>query len=148
MERLRGNRALSTALTGITAAVVGVIANLAVYFALHTLFADTSRITSGPFNFEYPHLDSIQWAAVAITALGCALIFWRGWSMLRARPAGGLQPRTRRLNGTTLGCERRHPFFRAIDAALHALQLRSPAQDAHQGRRRLPHHPGHGRWRC
>ena len=36
MERLRGNRSLSAALTGITAAVVGVIANLGVYFAVHT----------------------------------------------------------------------------------------------------------------
>ena len=40
VERLRGNRALSTALTGITAAVVGVIASLAVFFALHTLFGE------------------------------------------------------------------------------------------------------------
>ncbi|HZJ05121.1 MAG TPA: chromate efflux transporter [Nocardioidaceae bacterium] len=83
VERLRGNRALSTALTGITAAVVGVIASLAVFFALHTLFEDTSRFTAGPFKFEYPHLGSVQWAALAITALGCALIFWRGWSVLR-----------------------------------------------------------------
>ncbi len=83
VERLRGNRALSTALTGITAAVVGVIANLAVFFALHTLFADTNRLTAGPLNVEYPLLGSVNWAAVAITALGCALIFWRGWSVLR-----------------------------------------------------------------
>jgi chromate transporter len=41
VERLRGNRNLSTALTGITAAVVNVIANLALYFAVHTLFATT-----------------------------------------------------------------------------------------------------------
>lgn len=83
VERLRGNRALSTALTGITAAVVGVIANLAVYFALHTLFGETNRVTAGPLDFEYPVLDSVQWAALAITALGCALIFWRGWTVLR-----------------------------------------------------------------
>ena len=83
VERLRGNRALSTALTGITAAVVGVIANLALYFALHTLFSSTSRITAGPLALEVPDLGSVRWAAVAITALGCALIFWRGWSVLR-----------------------------------------------------------------
>jgi chromate transporter len=83
VERLRGNRTLATALTGITAAVVGVIASLAVYFALHTLFEDTRSITAGPFDFEVPILDSVQWAAVAITALGCALIFWRRWSVLR-----------------------------------------------------------------
>lgn len=90
VERLRGNRALSTALTGITAAVVGVIANLAVYFALHTLFDDTSRMTAGPLSFEYPHPSSLQWAAVAITVLGCTLIFWRGWSVLRTLGACAL----------------------------------------------------------
>ena len=41
VERLRNNTALTAALTGITAAVVGVIANLAVYFAAHTLFTQT-----------------------------------------------------------------------------------------------------------
>ncbi|WP_248579777.1 chromate efflux transporter [Nocardioides sp. InS609-2] len=90
VERLRGNRALATALTGITAAVVGVIANLAIYFALHTLFGDTRRITTGPFSFETPVLDSVQWAALAITGLGCALIFWRGWSVLRTLGACAL----------------------------------------------------------
>jgi chromate transporter len=83
VERLRGNHALSSALTGITAAVVGVIANLALYFALHTLFDDTSRVTSGPFSFDLPQLESIQWAALAITALGCVLVFRLGWSVLR-----------------------------------------------------------------
>ena len=83
VERLRHNTALATALTGITAAVVGVIANLAVYFALHTMFADTGRITFGPLDLEYPHLDTIQWDAVGLAAIACILIFWRGWSVLR-----------------------------------------------------------------
>ena len=43
VERLRDNRHLTAALTGITAAVVGVIANLAFYFAVHTLFTHASR---------------------------------------------------------------------------------------------------------
>ncbi|GAB2869881.1 chromate efflux transporter [Nocardioides pacificus] len=83
VERLRGNRSLASALTGVTAAVVGVIANLAVFFALHTLFDETGRVTTGPLNLAYPELDSLQPAALAITVLGCALIFWRGWSVLR-----------------------------------------------------------------
>jgi chromate transporter len=83
VERLRGNRGLSTALTGITAAVVGVIANLATYFALHTLFDQTSRIRSGPLAFDVPDLGSIQPAALAITALGCFVVFARDWSVLR-----------------------------------------------------------------
>jgi chromate transporter len=83
VERLRGNRALSTALTGITAAVVGVIANLALYFALHTLFDDTRRVTTGPFAFDVPDLGSLQPLALSITLLGCFLVFGRGWSVLR-----------------------------------------------------------------
>ncbi len=83
VERLRGNHALSSALTGITAAVVGVIANLALYFALHTLFDDTSRVTNGPFAFDVPQVESIHWAALGITALGCVMIFRLGWSVLR-----------------------------------------------------------------
>ena len=42
------------------------------------------------FDFEVPVLDSVQWAALAITGLGCALIFWRGWSVLRTLGACAL----------------------------------------------------------
>ena len=55
VERLRDNHALSAALTGITAAVVGVIANLAVYFALHTLFTESQR-RHGPIQVQIPVL--------------------------------------------------------------------------------------------
>jgi chromate transporter len=103
VERLRGNRSLSSALTGITASVVGVIASLAVFFALHTLFDETSRITNGPLDFEVPVLDSVQWAATAITALGCALIFWRGWSVLRTLGACALTGMVVGLASTALG---------------------------------------------
>jgi hypothetical protein len=47
VERLRGNHSLSVALTGITAAVVGVIANLALYSAVHTLFATSHSLHWG-----------------------------------------------------------------------------------------------------
>jgi chromate transporter len=90
VERLRGNRALSAALTGITAAVVGVIASLAVYFGLHTLFDQTSRVTAGPFAFDVPQLGSLQPAALAITALGCFLVFGRSWGVLRTLGACAL----------------------------------------------------------
>ncbi|GEP32367.1 chromate transporter [Nocardioides szechwanensis] len=83
VERLRGNRSLSAALTGITASVVGVIASLAVYFAVHTLFDETERVTAGPLDLDVPLLDSLQWSAVAITALGCLLIFRLRWGVLR-----------------------------------------------------------------
>jgi len=83
VERLRHNQALSAALTGITAAVVGVIASLAAFFSVHTLFTQTHHVTAGPFNFQSPALTSIQWDAVAVMVLGCVLIFARGWSVLR-----------------------------------------------------------------
>ena len=90
VERLRGNRDLAAALAGITAAVVGVIASLAVFFALHTLFDSTRTVTAGPLDLEHPVLASIDVAALAITALGCALVFWRKWSVLRTLGACAL----------------------------------------------------------
>ncbi len=63
VERLRGNHALSSALTGVTAAVVGVIANLAVFFALHTLFDATRTLTVGPHTSSC--LSSPPWTPLA-----------------------------------------------------------------------------------
>ena len=83
VERLRHHQGLSAALTGITAAVVGVIANLAVYFALHTLFSATRSVVRGPLHLEAPVLGSLQVAALALTVLGCLLLFVARWSTLR-----------------------------------------------------------------
>jgi chromate transporter len=90
IERLRNNRSLSAALTGITAAVVGVIANLALYFTLHTLFADTSTTTWGPVRLEIPDLTSLRPVAVIITAAALMMIFKIRWSMLRTLGACAL----------------------------------------------------------
>jgi chromate transporter len=83
IERLRSNRSLSAALTGITAAVVGVIANLALYFTLHTLFGDISTTTWGPVQLELPDLTSLRPLAVIITVAALLMIFRLRWSMLR-----------------------------------------------------------------
>ena len=56
VERLRHNRHLTSALTGVTAAVVGVIANLAVFFALHTLFDRSREVDAGPIHLDVPVL--------------------------------------------------------------------------------------------
>jgi chromate transporter len=90
VERLRGNAVLSSALTGITAAVVGVIANLAVFFALHTWFGDTSRIGAGPVRVDVPVLGSVRPVAVAITVVAAALLFHRHWSVLRTLGVGAV----------------------------------------------------------
>jgi chromate transporter len=90
VERLRHNTNLSAALTGVTAAVVGVIASLAAFFAVHTLFDQTRHITAGPFDFQAPVWQSIQWDAVAVMVLGCYLIFRCRWSILRTLGACAL----------------------------------------------------------
>jgi chromate transporter len=87
VERLRGNRRLSAALTGITAAVVGVIANLALYFAMHTLFRDTRDVTTGPLDLELPELASIRPGPVAIGVVAAVLVFRLRWSVLRTLAA-------------------------------------------------------------
>ena len=83
IERLRGNRSVSAALTGITAAVVGVIANLAVYFALHTLFATVDHRKWGPLHLQLPGLSTVRPTALAITATALVMIFGLKWSVLR-----------------------------------------------------------------
>ena len=83
MERLRGNRSLSAALTGITAAVVGVIANLGVYFAVHTLFSGTSDVDRGPLHLELPDLATLRPVPLAIAVVAAVLLFRVRWSVLR-----------------------------------------------------------------
>lgn len=83
VERLRGNRSLSAALTGITAAVVGVIANLALYFATHTLFTETADWTWGPVRLDVPHLMSLQPVAALVALAAIGMVFILRWSVLR-----------------------------------------------------------------
>jgi chromate transporter len=83
MERLRGNRSLSAALSGITAAVVGVIANLAVYFAVHTLFRETKTVDRSVLSLELPDLTTFRPVALAIALIAAVLIFRLKWSVLR-----------------------------------------------------------------
>jgi chromate transporter len=88
VERLRGNRHLTAALHGITAAVVGVIASLAAYFAVHTLFSTTRRVALGPAQLDLPVWSSINPVAVGITLLALVGIFALRWSPLRTLGVG------------------------------------------------------------
>ncbi len=83
MERLRGNRSLSAALSGITAAVVGVIANLGVYFAVHTLFRQTRPVGPPVLALELPDLSTLRPVALGIAVVAAVLIFRLRWSVLR-----------------------------------------------------------------
>jgi chromate transporter len=78
IERLRGNAAVAGALSAITAAVVGVVLNLAVWFALHTLFRETAMIALGPVRFDAPVLASIDpWATLLAAAAVVAVFLLR-----------------------------------------------------------------------
>ena len=75
MEGLRSNRALSAALTAVTASVVGVILNLAIWFAVHVIWREVQRIEAGPLSLELPVLGSIDWTAAALSALALVAVF-------------------------------------------------------------------------
>jgi chromate transporter len=75
IEKLRGNVALAGAMSAITAAVVGVILNLAIWFALHTLFAEATVIRLGVFWVDVPVLQSAVLAAMALSLAAAVAIF-------------------------------------------------------------------------
>ena len=78
IERLRGHAAVGAALAAITVAVVGVVGNLAVWFAIHTLFRQTVTVAAGPLGFELPVLASLDpWAALLALGAGVAIFVAR-----------------------------------------------------------------------
>ncbi|QNA84228.1 chromate efflux transporter [Sphingomonas sp. So64.6b] len=77
IERLRGNRAVAGALSAITAAVVGVILNLAIWFAIHTIFRAVTPFRAGPIRCDVPILSSVDiWALLlSVTAIVAMIRF-------------------------------------------------------------------------
>jgi chromate transporter len=80
IARIRSIPRLRGALAAITAAVLGVMASLSVWFALHVLFRqlDTSRV--GPVHLLIPQFASIDWMMLLLAALS-ALLLRLGWSV-------------------------------------------------------------------
>ena len=76
VETLRSNRALSAALAAITAAVVGVVLNLAVWFALHVLFGELYEVRALGLRLDVPVLASVNLASLMLT-LGAVLAVFR-----------------------------------------------------------------------
>jgi chromate transporter len=83
MESLRGNLRVAAALRGVMAAVVGVIANLSLFFAVHTFFDEVRDVDRGPVSFDLPVWSSIDGRALVIAVFaGVLVVRWR-WSILR-----------------------------------------------------------------
>ena len=84
IEALRGNRVLAVALTGITAAVVGVVLNLAIWFGLRVMFAELTDVTLlslGEFSVSLPVMSSFDPLASAIMVGALLAIIRFGVSM-------------------------------------------------------------------
>ena len=82
IERLRGNRALGAALSAITAAVVGVILNLAVTFAISALFTSVSTGHVAVFTFPLPDLSSLDPFGAALAVISFFGLWRFGWNVV------------------------------------------------------------------
>jgi chromate transporter len=82
VEALRGNRALGGALAAITAAVVGVILNLAIWFALHVLFAEVEEVRALAMSIDVPAPASLNVPSLVLTLGALVAIFRFGIGMI------------------------------------------------------------------
>lgn len=83
IEWISSQPRLKGALKAITAAVVGVILNLSIWFALHVLFTTVSRQQLGPVTLWRPDVATIEWLALALFLLSCFLAFRLHWGIIR-----------------------------------------------------------------
>ena len=90
VEALRANKALGAALGGITAAVVGVILNLAVWFALHVLFAKLVPFTLLGVSFGMPVLSSVDIPSLVLAIAAAIAIFRFKFGMIAVLLASSL----------------------------------------------------------
>jgi len=74
-EKLRDNKSLNAALSAITAAIVGVVLNLAVWFAVHAIFRDTVPVRSFGLAFDAPKIASVDPWALVLTIAAAVAIF-------------------------------------------------------------------------
>ena len=92
IERLRDNQELTAALTAITAAVVGVILNLAVWFGLHVIFDDIGELNAIGLTLDVPVWSSLNIAAAALVLVNLVAVLRYGigpiWVLMGSASAG------------------------------------------------------------
>ncbi len=74
VEGLLARPRLQSALSAITAAVVGVILNLSLWFAFHVVFTEVAEVMVGPLSLDLPGLASPRWRAWPLIALAALLL--------------------------------------------------------------------------
>lgn len=82
VERLYNNAALKAALTAVTAAVVGVILNLAVWFGIHVLFAEVDMRQWGIFQLTWPQWSTVHWLPLMLATLSAILLLRLRWGVV------------------------------------------------------------------
>ena len=87
IEYLRGNKSLTTALSGITAAVVGVVLNLGVWFTIHTVFGEVNSWQGWGMKLDVPVLASADWFAILIGIASFIALFKFKVDMLKVLAA-------------------------------------------------------------
>jgi chromate transporter len=90
IDRLQTMPRLRRALKAITAAVVGVILNLSVWFAFHVAFDDLARASFGPLTPWVPNLASLDWRVPVLATLAGILLLGRHWSVPQTLAATAL----------------------------------------------------------
>jgi len=86
IEWMSSRPRLTGALSGITAAVVGVILNLSLWFALHVMFGEVTEATPGPARLAVPVVATLLPGALVLTVLAAGLLLWRKMDLLVVLP--------------------------------------------------------------
>ncbi|MGI9479203.1 MAG: chromate efflux transporter [Hyphomicrobiaceae bacterium] len=81
VEWINAQPRLKGALSAITAAVVGVILNLGIWFGLHVFFGTVTRVEAGPLTLWTPEIATLDWRVVALAVLSGYLLLWRHWGI-------------------------------------------------------------------
>ncbi|MEC9199115.1 MAG: chromate efflux transporter [Pseudomonadota bacterium] len=83
IEKLGNAPRFAKALHAITAAVVGVILNLSIWFALHVFFAETSILSWGPMTLTIPQFQTLAFESVGFSLVAAIVLLWRKWDIAR-----------------------------------------------------------------
>lgn len=82
IERMENSPRLRGGLAALTAAVVGVIANLTLWFFIHVLFEKVEQIDFAPFHYSVPVWTQFDWRPAVLAALSAFLLFGRKWNII------------------------------------------------------------------
>ena len=83
IEQLTAQPRLKGALESITAAVVGVVLNLSIWFGLHVLFAELPSVQIGPVKLLAPVWHTLDWRVLLIGIVSAIMLLWRHQSLMR-----------------------------------------------------------------